>query len=151
MLRRLGASPTSGSTNRQVRDDIRRLRLDVSHFAGQGWAKGTENPAKRPRKPLEQILVAGRQVAHTSDLRKHLIEEGVLPPVCSGCGRSTWEGRPMPLELDHTNGDRRDNRLENLRLLCPNCHALTETYRGRNIGRYASRPGARRDHQRPPR
>jgi 5-methylcytosine-specific restriction endonuclease McrA len=133
-LRRLG-SPPSGSANRRVREDVRRLGLDTSHFVGQRWAKGQKNPAKRTRKPLSELLIAGRDVK-TASLRRRLIDEGVLEPSCSRCGRDTWEDRPIPLELDHINGDRRDNRLENLRLLCPNCHALTDTYRGRNIGRY---------------
>jgi 5-methylcytosine-specific restriction endonuclease McrA len=66
-----------------------------------------------------------------------LIDEGVLFPECAICQRCEWNGLPIALELDHVNGDRTDNRLANLRLLCPNCHAQTDTYRGRNIGRAA--------------
>jgi hypothetical protein len=55
-------------------------------------------------------------------------------PRCEGCLLYDWCGEPIPLELDHINGDRSDNRLEKLRLLCANCHALTPTYGGRNIG-----------------
>ncbi|MEA3056309.1 MAG: hypothetical protein QOD30_1741 [Actinomycetota bacterium] len=54
---------------------------------------------------------------------------------CQHCGRAQWRCRPIPLELDHVNGDPTDNRFENLRVLCPNCHALTDTYCGRNRGR----------------
>lgn len=115
---------------------IRRLGLDTGHLTGQGWAKAQVNPGKRPRKPLEDILVAGAAIGQTSTLRRRLIEEGVKEARCESCGRDSWLDGPIPLELDHINGDRRDNRLENLRLLCPNCHALTDTYRGRNIGRY---------------
>lgn len=126
---------------------VRRIRsegLDTSHLEGQGWAKGRVNPGRRPRKPLEELLVAGRAVGRTSALRRRLVEEGVKEARCESCGRDSWLDGPIPLELDHINGDRRDNRLENLRLLCPNCHALTETYRGRNIGRYDPEPGQRR-------
>lgn len=132
-----------GGQGRLVRR-IRRLGLDTSHLLGQGWAQGRVNPGKRPRRPLEEILVEGGAVGQTSTLRRRLIEEGVKEARCESCGRDTWLDGPIPLELDHINGDRRDNRLENLRLLCPNCHALTETYRGRNIGRYDPEPGQRR-------
>jgi hypothetical protein len=63
------------------------------------------------------------------------VEEGLKDHRCEACDLTRWRGRPIPLELDHIDGDRTNNELQNLRLLCPNCHALTPTYRGRNIGR----------------
>jgi hypothetical protein len=58
--------------------------------------------------------------------------------VCASCGTPpTWRGRPLPLEVDHIDGDWQNNLLRNLRLLCPNCHSVTDTYRGRNKGRRA--------------
>jgi hypothetical protein len=114
---------------------VRRLReegVDTSHFLGQRANTGRKFPGRA--KPLAEILVVGGSYS-THTLRRRLIEEGVLEPECSCCRLRTWNERPIPLELDHINGDRSDNRLENLRLLCPNCHAQTDTYRGRNIGR----------------
>jgi hypothetical protein len=84
-------------------------------------------------RPLEEFLVEGRLVK-TSNLKVRLLNEGIKSPECEACGLRHWNARPIPLELDHINGKRDDNRLANLRLLCPNCHAQTDTYRGRNIG-----------------
>lgn len=86
---------------------------------------------KTKAKPLAEILSKGVRV-NTNRLRQRLIAEGILSPVCCGCQNERWQGRPIPLELDHVDGDKLNNSLGNLRLLCPNCHALTPTYRGKN-------------------
>lgn len=133
VLRALGLS-TTGSNYRRLRAAIHRLGLSTDHMAGRGWARGRSFPQRRT--VLDEYLVVGGPVVTTSKLRARLIEKGVKERRCERCERSRWMGEAIPLELDHVNGDRRDNRLENLRLLCPNCHALTPTYRGRNIGNY---------------
>jgi 5-methylcytosine-specific restriction endonuclease McrA len=79
------------------------------------------------------VLVDG-QLVSTAPLKARLIREGLKEHRCELCLREAWNGRPIPLELDHINGKRTDNRLANLRILCPNCHAQTDTYRGKNIG-----------------
>lgn len=130
VLTKLGI-PSGGNQGRLKRR-VERLGLDTSHFSGMSWRKGSTTPVV-PRRPLEEFLVAGRPVS-TDKLRRRLIEEGFKERSCELCRKGTWNGQPIPLELDHINGRREDNRLENLRLLCPNCHAQTPTYRGRNIG-----------------
>jgi 5-methylcytosine-specific restriction endonuclease McrA len=61
-------------------------------------------------------------------LKRRLIAEGLKQHRCEECGISEWLGRPLSMELHHTNGDPHDNRIENLQLLCPNCHSQTENY-----------------------
>lgn len=131
VLVKLGFKP-GGSRQSVLKERIGELRLDTSHFVGQGWRKGSAIPVV-PTTPLAQLLVEGRFV-RTNRLKWRLIREGLKELVCEVCRRREWNGRPIPLELDHINGRRDDNRLDNLRVLCPNCHAQTDTYRGRNIG-----------------
>ena len=110
---------------------VRTFQLDTSHFTGSNL-RGRKLPARR--RPVSEYLVRNSDVL-SSRLKRYLIQSGTLKAICSDCGLSTWRGLPIPLELDHRNGDHRDNELSNLRLLCPNCHAFTPTYRGRNRGK----------------
>jgi len=129
VLRSLGYSP-SGGMHRYISTRIHQLDLDTSHFVGRAWARG-RRVSGAPRRPLDEILVANSPYLSTGSLRRRLIREGLKRPLCEVCGLDTWRGEPLPLALDHVNGDPTDNRLENLRILCPNCHALTDTWCGR--------------------
>jgi 5-methylcytosine-specific restriction endonuclease McrA len=80
-----------------------------------------------PPKPLIEILVKDRFYSNTDHIRKRLISEGLKKAACEVCQRKSWMGKPIPLQLDHINGRRSDNSLKNLRVLCPNCHAQTDT------------------------
>src|SRR5436309_2821566 len=82
--------------------------------------------------PTAEILVANSRYLGTSTLKARLLREGLLEPHCYTCGLTEWLGKPLTLVLDHINGVRNDNRLANLRLLCPNCHSQTPTFAGRN-------------------
>jgi hypothetical protein len=137
VLKTIGLRPAGGNY-KTVRSRILELGLDTSHFLGQGWLKG-KSITLAPVRPLSEVLVEGSS-AKSHDLKLRLLREGLKHHICEGCEGTTWRGKPIPLELEHVNGRSTDNRLENLALLCPNCHAQTSTYRGRNIGRNPSAP-----------
>lgn len=130
VLKRLRLAPAGGNYE-TINRFIRTANVDTSHFRGKGWAKGRTD---RPKRPIEDYL-SGKARSTSSELRKKLIKAGVFEEKCSSCGLTSWLGGRLPLELDHIDGNRDNNNLPNLRLLCPNCHALTPTYRGKNISK----------------
>jgi hypothetical protein len=117
--------------HRYIRAKIGELGLDTNHFTGQSWSKGRSFPQGPRMRPLEEILVRG-STYRTSALRLRLIAAGLKDSRCEICGVVEWRGNALSLALDHINGDPTDNRLENLRILCPNCHSQTHTWCGRN-------------------
>lgn len=102
--------------------------IDTSHFHGQLWNKGK---VIGPKRSIEEYLVEGKLVG-SHKLKLRLIAEGIKQHKCECCGITEWNGQPTPIELDHIDGNRYNNTLDNLRILCPNCHAQTDTYRGKN-------------------
>ncbi len=132
VIKQLGLVPAGGNYV-QVKARIADLNLNTTHFSGSLWNKGkTYHTTKR--QSLEDLLTLGSKV-QSFKLKNRLYEAGLKEPKCELCGwcKTSIDGR-IPLELDHINGVRSDNRLENLRVLCPNCHSLQPTHRGKNKG-----------------
>lgn len=133
---------TAGGNYALIKQYIKKLQLDTSHFKGQGWSRGRKSPeiTERQQRPLSYYLQKDKYCNNTDRLRKRLIREKYFEYKCYKCNNTEWLGQRIPLELEHIDGDRYNNLIENLTLLCPNCHALTATYRGKNIGRHEQMP-----------
>jgi hypothetical protein len=101
-------------------------------FAHQTWNDAVRRGAVVPRPqamPIEQLLGGVRNRSH---LKGRLLKAGLKTNQCERCSINTWMGEPLSLALHHINGEKHDNRLENLSLLCPNCHSQTDNFAGRN-------------------
>lgn len=129
VLRRLNLYP-GGANYQQIHKYLQETSINISHFKGRAWNKGMRGIGK-PRIALEAILVKNSYY-QSFKLKRRLFKVGLKPQYCEQCGwaQKTADGF-LPLELDHINGDHYDNRIENLRVLCPNCHSLTPHHRGR--------------------
>lgn len=127
VLKKLNLVPHGGNY-RTIKNRIINLGLDISHFTGQAHSKGKTIGHKRP---IEDYLSNAKPIQSTA-LRLRLIKEGLLQAKCYSCNLTIWLNQLIPLELEHKDGNHENNHLDNLTLLCPNCHALTPTYRSKN-------------------
>lgn len=113
-------------------------------FCAASWTNAVRRREIIPRRfgmPIAELLSSPKR--NRKHVKLRLIRAGLLQNSCQSCGLTDWRGNPLNMHLDHINGARSDNRLENLRMLCPNCHSQTPTYGGRNFKRAGvARPGA---------
>lgn len=120
IIRTLGLAPDQGYYNRLINIRVQQLGLDTSH-----WVGGKHPPGKFRHmtvRPLEAVT-------NRRDLKRRLVRDGLLKNECSLCFQGpTWQEAPLTLELDHIDGNRLNNTISNLRMLCPNCHSQTPTY-----------------------
>lgn len=138
----LGIAPHGGSYA-TLHKYLKLWEIDTSHFKGQGWLKGLQREAEQ--RPLHKVLVKGKR-EQSYWLKNRLFREKVKERVCEHCNLAEWRGLPIPLELHHRDGDTANNELMNLEIVCPNCHAQTENYRGKNKGFMTKEPEKRTDY-----
>lgn len=119
-----------GANYRTVKKLIKTNNIDISHFMGLSHNKGKKRPNIK-RRLLSECLVVN-SIACSSHIKSRLIKEKLIDYKCVGCDIIDWKNSPLTLQLDHINGINDDHRLENLRLLCPNCHSQTSNYCGKN-------------------
>ena len=121
LAKKLGYNVDCGSYTMAMKSMITELQIDVSHFTKQGWNKNNFD-YDRFRKGV--AIKTTHAIKALTFVRGHR---------CEKCGKEEWLNNPIPLEVHHKDGDALNNEMDNLELLCPNCHALTENYRGKNI------------------
>ncbi len=119
----------SGGNYKNIKCHIDKFSLDTSHFKGQGWSKGVVcRDSQDYLKKYDKNII---KHISTDSIKKKILQDKIMPYKCNICGLSEWIGNPIPLELHHKDGDRWNNEINNLEIICPNCHTLTDNYKGK--------------------
>jgi hypothetical protein len=130
VCRSLNIRPCGGNY-KTLKQKFKIYDISISHFTGKGWNTGLKHKPKI-EKPLTDILVENSDYVNNNFLKKRLFKANLKAKKCEICGITEWNNIPVIFELDHINGNNLDHRIENLRILCPNCHSQTPTNRGKN-------------------
>lgn len=140
VLRKAGRKQAGGNQE-TLKKKIAEFNIDTSHFTGMLWNKGktketderlAKNSLNKEQYQLKEVFCENSCVTQKV-LRGYVERHNMIEYKCQFCGcDGHWLDTEISLEIDHINGNNKDNRVENLRYLCPNCHATTETYRGKN-------------------
>lgn len=128
LCRRLRLAP-EGSNPKTLRRKMDEFGVDYSHFTGKAWNKNPSNPVYKG-KYLAKLCE--HSSLNSSNAKNLVYKLGLKENKCEICGITEWLGKPIVCELHHINGDSTDNRIENLQILCPNCHSQTDNFRSRN-------------------
>lgn len=114
---------------------VKQLQVNTSHFKGNGWAKGKTKSELKAYKSIYEYLGTDKRIT-SHNLKLKLFHEGLKKQSCEICNLgSSWCSKYLSLQLDHIDGDKLNNSLSNLRILCPNCHSQTDTFAGKNKGK----------------
>jgi len=131
VLTKCGVAPHGGSY-KTFNLRVKKLNIDTSHFTGSGHLKGKTH-SWSTKIDLKDLLVKNSDKVLSTQYKRRIIDSGLLQNNCAICNiKDVWQTKPIVLHMDHINGEHFDHRIENLRLLCPNCHSQTETYCARN-------------------
>ena len=134
----LGLCGDGGGNVYSLKQRIKDLGISTEHFLGSAYLKGKQHSWGRKTDSSEIFTSDSKYRGSTDAIKRRYIKEFDVPYECLSCKIKEWMGQKLTLQLDHKNGKRNDNRPENLRLLCPNCHSLTHNFAGRN----KNRPGS---------
>lgn len=127
--KKTGYKTTNSYVSPAIKNRIAELNIDISHFVPSSIR---QKKAPYVRYTMEEILVENSGYCGSTTLKRRLVSAGYMDNVCACCGLKTWDGKELALQVHHVNGVNNDNRIENLQLLCPNCHSQTDFFGGRS-------------------
>lgn len=127
LCKRLGVG-TSGGNFKTIKKYLRLYNIDISHFISGTIISKKRYEGYGVKKELDEILVKNSTYTSTTEIKKRLYKSGLKEEKCEKCGITNWLGEKITLQLEHINGDNLDHRIENLLILCPNCHSQTKTF-----------------------